>query len=116
MFEPSIPPPAQATPPPLPTRSNNAGALWTTLAVAILALNATLSFLISSDGAAGADVSYSIGYITGQTLLLPLLVVGLFQIGKRFRNPRSQTKILFWTSLLVFVSLIGTLASQATQP
>lgn len=59
----------------------------------------------------GAEGSYAMGYIVGRVFIFPVIIVALFQIGKRFRNFRSQTKIFFWSSFLVFLSLLGNMSS-----
>ena len=41
------------------------------------------------------------------SLVFPMIVALLFSMGKRFRNPASWTKIVFWTSLLVLLSTFG---------
>jgi hypothetical protein len=45
------------------------------------------------------------------SVILPLLVVGVFQIRQRFRNWKSRVKIVFWTSLVIFVARMGDIAS-----
>lgn len=43
------------------------------------------------------------------------LVVGLFQIGKRFRNTRSQYKIFLWCQVFFFISTTFNLLSLIGQ-
>jgi hypothetical protein len=51
------------------------------------------------------QITQMVGSLIG-VFLFPLLVVGLFQIGKRFRNPRSRYRIFLFTALF---SLFSTL-------
>lgn len=104
-----------ANPPTLDTAPGNAGFILTLLAASIVILNGALSFFLAVATDPGRDVSHLIGYISGRVLIAPLIVVALFQIGKRYRNPRSQIKVLFWASLVVLVSLLGSFASLASQ-
>lgn len=59
--------------------------------------------------------SARMGYMTGSVLsviILPLLVVLIFQIGKRFRNSRSRVRIFFWMSVLILLSKLSKLAQS----
>ncbi|WP_193162456.1 hypothetical protein [Microbulbifer hainanensis] len=52
------------------------------------------------------------GYVIGQlssVILIPFLIVGLFQIGKGFRNPASRVKVFFWASVVILLSKFGNL-------
>lgn len=48
-------------------------------------------------------------------LLLGGTVVGIFQIGKRFRNSRSRFKIFLWCQIFFFISLSISLLGQLGQ-
>jgi hypothetical protein len=48
-------------------------------------------------------------------LLLGGTVVGIFQIGKRFRNSRSRYKIFLWCQIFFFISLSFSLLGQLGQ-
>lgn len=48
-------------------------------------------------------------------LLLGGIVVGIFQIGKRFRNSRSRYKIFLWCQIFFFISLSFSLLGQLGQ-
>ena len=55
------------------------------------------------------------GHIVGAVLanvMIPFLVVALFQIGKRFRNTNSRVKVFFWTSFVILLSKFGTMLSS----
>lgn len=43
------------------------------------------------------------------------LVVGIFQIGKRFRNTRSRCQIFLWCQVFFFISLLAGLLGQIGQ-
>lgn len=47
------------------------------------------------------------------TVIPALLVVFVFQIGKRFRNPRSRWKIYSWSQVLVLFSQVWQLMRAA---
>jgi|GEM_PF-2707829 len=48
----------------------------------------------------------SIIYIFVNTLIIPIFIASLFSISKLYRNPKSITKIIFYTSIIVFISSI----------
>ncbi len=50
----------------------------------------------------GGDGNYIFGYVLG-LFLLPTIIVAIFQIWKRFRNPRSIWRIIFRVFLIIFV-------------
>jgi hypothetical protein len=71
----------------------------------LVVLNIALGFLrgLKQNG----NISFAIG--SGiSAILWPVIITLLFSIGKAFRNPRSRTKVVFWTSLVV---LFGTLVN-----
>ena len=95
------------------TDQRKPGIILILFTVLLILLNALISFTIAADRAEG--MAYIQGYLFSRVLLFPLLAVGLFQLGKRFRNARSRTKIFFWTSVVVLLSLLGNLASLSQQ-
>jgi len=48
----------------------------------------------------------SIIYIVFNTLMIPIVITSLFSISKRYRNPKSIVKIIFYTSIIVLFSSI----------
>lgn len=42
-------------------------------------------------------------------LVMAVIVALLFSISKKFRNARSSTKVVFWTSLILFLSAAASL-------
>ena len=84
---------------------------WRVLGLILAIFNILVGFL------AGAteerDMGYLLGAAVGAGILWPGIVVLLFRIAKRFRNPRSSWKIFFWVSLLILVSLFGSIGSKA---
>ena len=71
----------------------------------------------------GADIHpVQIAQVAGSlfgVILFPAIVVGLFQIGKRFRNPRSRYRIFLFTALFslfssLFVRLISFLSNAGS--
>ncbi len=46
-------------------------------------------------------------YMLGNVYAIPLLLMGLFYIFKDSRNKKSMLKVLFFSSIIIFISLIG---------
>jgi len=78
---------------------------WTYLSIVLVLLNANLSWIEASKRA--LPTSQMVGYILS-VVLLPIIVVGIFQIFKKFRNSPSRVKVFFWVSLFIFVSKVAT--------
>ena len=74
----------------------------------LVLLNMGLGFALTMRQS--GNVSEALGAATSQ-LVIPVVVTLLFSISPRFRNPRSRTKIVLWTSLIVFLATVGNLAS-----
>lgn len=53
-------------------------------------------------------VAYTLGAVAAP-ILLPVVMALLFSVVPRFRNARSQTYVVFWTSILI---LLGTLSNR----
>lgn len=70
------------------------------LAVLLMLLSGMQQFFAS-----GGRIPESIGGAVGG-IIWPLIVVGLFQIGKGFRNEKSRYKIFMWTGFVLLVILI----------
>ena len=77
---------------------------WTYLSIVLVLLNTNLSWIEASKRA--FPTSQMVGYILS-VVLLPIIVVGIFQIFKKFRNSRSRVKVFFWVSLFIFVSKVA---------
>jgi hypothetical protein len=90
----TIPPPATAKP----------GIVLLVCTTLLVLLNMWLAF--AKDMRATKDVSGSLGAATAQ-LVIPVIVATLFSIGKRFRDSRSRTKVVLWTSLVLLVAALG---------
>ena len=71
----------------------------------IFAVNLFLSVILAPITEGGA--SYAIGHIVGGTIIMPVFIVGLFQIGKKYRNNRSRVKMFTWLSVIVLISHLG---------
>ena len=82
---------------------------WTYLSIVLVLLNANLSWIEASKRA--LPTSEMVGYMIG-VVLLPLIIVGIFQIFRKFRNSQSRVKIFFWVSLFIFISKVATLLKQ----
>ena len=78
------------------------------LTAMIVPVSGLLSFSIAYSKTHNLD--YIHGYVLTQILVMPVVVALLFQIGSKFRNIRSIVKIFFWSSIIVFLSLLGNLS------
>lgn len=82
----------------------------------LLVLFTVLAFLVSffnqllATGVVASGVGGGIA-----PLLMGGLVVGIFQIGKRFRNARSRCKIFLWCQVFFFISISFGMLSQFAQ-
>lgn len=56
--------------------------------------------------------SFALGAASGRAIGAPLLVVALFQIGKRFRNTSSRYNIFLITSIFVALANFGRITDQ----
>ena len=83
------------------------GIILILLAATVLLLNGAVAFRngVASAAEEGEGMAYVAGFTAAQVLILPLLIVGLFHLGRRFRNQRSRTKIFIWSSVVNFVVL-----------
>lgn len=72
----------------------------------ILLVNICLAFVNAFLYGAMQIDSYVVGYVIGRVFFFPVLMVFLFQVVKRFRNLKSQTKIILYSSLLVLLTLL----------
>jgi hypothetical protein len=98
------------TPPELPvTTAPRPGLALLIGATILVLLNMWLGF--AREMRNSGNVSAAIGGAMSQ-LIFPVLVALLFSISKRFRNPRSRTKVVLWTSVLVFLTTLGSLGHR----
>lgn len=89
-------------PPVIPPRPS---LIFLVTTIALVALNMILGYLKGIRGT--GDNSYALGGSVAQ-LCMPVIITLLFSIARRFRNPRSRTRILFWTSfVLLMLNLAG---------
>lgn len=58
-----------------------------------------------------SNMAYSTGAATAN-ILMPILIALLFSISPRFRNTRSRTKVILWTSVVIFISTAAKLGRQ----
>jgi hypothetical protein len=57
-------------------------------------------------------ISYALGSATF-CVILPIVVALLFSVGKRFRNTRSRTKVVLWTTVIMLCAGAAKLANRA---
>ncbi|MBC6905240.1 hypothetical protein DWB84_07165 [Saccharophagus sp. K07] len=79
--------------------------LFSVLAYSASFLNQLLATGLIASGAGGGLAP----------ILLGGFVVGIFQIGKRFRNSRSRYKIFLWCQIIFVISLLTSLIGQFAQ-
>jgi len=75
--------------------------LFTLLATSIAFLNNFMSMALLGGVQQSRTISYAIGGAIAP-IIWGCIIVGLFQIGKRFRNSRSRCKIFMWCQVLFF--------------
>ena len=79
--------------------------LLSSLSVILYAINCFLSFLTTDFSNIRGQAAFY-GTISGLliiNLVVPLFIVGLFQLHKAFRNFRSIVKIFLWASLILLL-------------
>ena len=83
--------------------------LLISLSVILYAINCLLSFTATdiSKMAGQAELYGTISGLLILNLLIPLFIVGLFQLHKAFRNFRSIVKIFLWASLVLLFLNFG---------
>jgi membrane protease YdiL (CAAX protease family) len=103
-------------PPPLPEEATpEAPALSWPLAVAAAAAGLIalgLNIAASGTGRGEYDMPYRIGSIVGGTFVTPLICVGLFSIGGKFRNARAQATIVLVVWSLTIMGGLGNLLTR----
>ncbi len=77
-----------------------------------------ITVALLGSGIHAVQIAQVIGSFIG-VILFPAVVVGLFQIGKRFRNPRSRYRIFLFAALFslfstLFVRLVSFLAKAGS--
>jgi hypothetical protein len=77
-----------------------------------------ITVALLGSGIHAVQIAHVIGSFIG-VILFPAVVVGLFQIGKRFRNPRSRYRIFLFAALFslfstLFVRLVSFLAKAGS--
>lgn len=83
--------------------------------VALIALSIILVLINGFLTLVMMDVRHTASHAIGQLLsviLIPLIVIALFQIGRGFRNNASQVKVFFWTSVIILISRFANLLSM----
>lgn len=99
------------SPPPVlpPPVSPKPGPLLLIGTTVIVLLNMWLGF--AKEIRATGNISQSLGAATAQ-FVIPVIVAVLFSLTKRFRNARSRTKVVLWTSVVVFLATLGSLGRK----
>jgi len=79
------------------------------LSVILYAINCLLSYAATdfSNIKGSAELNGTIIAQMTINLLMPLFIVGLFQLRSAFRNFRSIVKIFFWASLVLLFLNVG---------
>lgn len=115
------PPVLLAVPPPLlPAESSPTPArLPRSLLLAVILVGVAqiaLSLLVPAPiGSNIASTSYRIGTVIGGTAVWPLIFIGLFSIGRRFRTPRSRAIILLSVWGFAILGHLGNISARSRQ-
>jgi len=80
----------------------------TVIVVALNVLRSTGQAKAMQEGAA-----YVAGFVFAQAVLIPLVILGLFQIGRAFRSARNRWRIVLWSEVFIIVTQILGRAGQA---
>jgi len=102
MAVPAVP----AKPPILPSPAKRPGPVLLVCVAVLLGVNVAIAF-----ARARGNLSYNLGAASSQWII-PLLVAGLFAIGRRFRQPRSLTRIFLWTSVVLLLAKGGSFLTK----
>ena len=73
----------------------------------ILLTSMVLAYVSTPSDVALSTISNTIGFVLGQSLLVPIAVTGMFQIFRRFRNHNSRLKTFRFLIVLVVVAQIS---------
>jgi hypothetical protein len=87
------------------TEHSKPNIIFAIITIMIVLLNTFLSFSIT-----GA----SIAYIFGKVYFLPLAFIVIFSLSKKYRNWKSRFNVLFYTSLIVLIGLVGSIFNRAS--
>ncbi|MGI0118296.1 hypothetical protein [Zooshikella sp. RANM57] len=95
---------------------NNKGwiflAIWT---IALIIINITLSFILSIGQLDGKSIGLVIGFVFGNVLGLPIIILALSQIWRKHRNVRSRIKAILYPSYLVLFSQVSSFFSLVSE-
>ena len=93
-------------------------AVWTCI---LILINLFLSFVVTASQAEFNSAGNLIGFIFGNAVGLPIIVLLLSQIWKKHRNGRSRVKAILYPSYLVlitqgmaFLNLVSKVAEKST--
>jgi len=78
---------------------------YTILALIIVVLNLLVGFPNFLQKNEFGSQGEAVGYTVGRVVLVPVILAGLFQAWPRTRNVRSFMKIVFWVSVVVFLTI-----------
>lgn len=75
----------------------------------LVVINTTLGYAMAIRRT--GNMAYSMGSATA-SIVMPIVIMLLFSLSPGFRNNRSRTKVIFWTSLVILLSTFGRLGRQ----
>jgi len=75
------------------------------LAILLTIMNLSITYITSANQVFEKKGEFA-GFITGP-VVIALIIVGIFQIWKRFRNLNSRLKIYCWTALVLLIGSYG---------
>jgi len=85
-------------------------ALW---AFILTLVNIFLSLAVIAAGLEFKSVSLLVGFVVGNTLGIPCIILVLSQLWPRFRHARARVKAVLYPTYLVFVSLLVSFVTLA---
>ncbi|HUR59540.1 MAG TPA: hypothetical protein VM029_17615, partial [Opitutaceae bacterium] len=80
---------------------------WIVALIIVGLLQLFLGFKVPYAGPLERETGYRIGTVIGGTVFWPLLVIGLFSIGRRFRNGPARARILVFTWCFCMLGHLG---------
>ena len=89
----------QSPTPEVPGPKRPSWRLW--LAVGVVGLLQLVLAISASAARNPDDIGYRVGYVTGSLVVWPAIIIGLFSLGRRFRNTRNRLIILLCTLVIL---------------
>ena len=109
-------PPLLPAPAPAPVTTPRLTTPWIIALVVVGLLQLFLGFRVPYAGPLAGDAAFRIGTVIGGTAFWPLVVIGLFSIGRRFRNGPARAKLLLFAWCFCIVGHLGNIGKVRSTP